>query len=980
MSKTNSNREQKHTLSEWNDTQEPAFLNHTFLQLFAQQAAQTPQATAVTSTHPHAPTLTYHQLDHHSSQLAHQLQAHGAAPGQFVAVLMERRVDMLVALLAILKSGAAYLPLDPTYPQERLAWMLDDAQPCLLLAHSASMAHRPHLPTTPLFILDDWAPTSETSTILPATAVTPTDPAYLIYTSGSTGKPKGVLISHRALANFLQSMRRQPGLTATDKLLAVTTISFDISILELFLPLIVGATVVIAEQAIVGDGLRLAQAITTHHITHMQATPLTWWLLIASGWAGAPHLTILCGGEALPRNLADLLLPRCHALWNMYGPTETTIWSGVQLVTAGAAAPRLGPPIANTQFWVLDEQRQLLPPGEVGELYISGDGLADGYFQRPDLTAERFVLLDLPAPYGRIRAYQTGDLVRPHPDGTLDFLGRSDRQIKLHGYRIELGEIEAVLQQHTAVAQTIVISREDTPGVPHLVAYIIPQTSTADLTTLRPWLLAKLPAYMVPAAFVPLAEFPRTPNGKIDRRALPAPANTRPLLPTPYIPPQSEMHKKLVTLWEEILAIQGIGIHDNFFELGGDSLQGAIFINRLQEELGSYLYIVALFEAPTIAQFADYLAAHYTELAITTAVHTPLTPAHLNQLRQLIRPLSPLPTTDKTTAPILFILAPPRSGSTLLRVMLAGHPALFAPPELDLLTFTTLAERQEQLAAIDHYRLEGAIRALMQLHTISATAAETMLQELIANGRTIPAFYHQLQAWAAPRTLVDKSTFYPLNPAVLARAAACFPHAQYIHLTRHPYGTIYSFADVRLDRLYFHDQPHNFPPRQLAELIWLLAHENILTFLQTIPASQQIRLSYEKLVRQPQVEMSRLAHFLHIPPHPALWQPYDDPHGRMTDGIHQAEQSRMVGDVRFHEHRTIDPEQADRWQARHTTDFLSEMSWQMAQQLGYPRPVPTAELDPTQAAALLDQLDNLSDEEVAALLEAMGQAEGMGHE
>lgn len=368
-------------------------------------------------------------------------------------------------------------------------------------------------------------------------------------------------------------MHQQPGMTSTDILLAVTTLSFDIALLELFLPLTVGARVVVASRAVVLDGARLAAQLAEAGATVMQATPTTWQLLLAAGWQGSPQVKILCGGEALSRELAERLLERCASLWNLYGPTETTIWSAVQHVKAATGPVPIGRPIAMTQFYVLDASLQPVPIGIPGELHIGGGGIARGYLRRPALTTERFTGNPCSNEPGA-RLYKTGDVVRYLPDGTLEFLGRVDHQVKIRGFRIELGEIEARLEQHPAVRQAVVMVREDSCGAPRLVAYIVATPGlTPVVSSLRAFLTQQLPDYMVPSAFVFLAAFPLTPNAKVDRRALPAPQEGRPVLDTAFVTPMSEVEHQIATIWRQVLRLDSVGTHDNFFDLGGHSLQ-----------------------------------------------------------------------------------------------------------------------------------------------------------------------------------------------------------------------------------------------------------------------------------------------------------------------------------------------------------------------------------------------------------------------
>jgi len=548
--------------------------------------------------------LTYRDLNAEANRLAHFLREQGIGPERVVGVYLERSVEMVVALLAILKAGGVYLPLDPKFPTDRLAFMLSDAEVPVLLTQAAKRASLPATEAR-IVLLDELDATlANYPAINPAPANTTEDLAYLIYTSGSTGNPKGVMVPHAALVNFLCSMVERPGMNATDRLLAVTTISFDISILELLLPLITGAHLTIATREQGADANELKRLLAEHNITFMQATPTTWRMLVERGWPGKKDLKILCGGEALTPDLAELLLPRCAELWNMYGPTETTIWSASERI-ASAEDISLGSPIANTQFYVVGASLQPVPAGSSGELLIGGAGLARGYLKRPELTSEKFIAGTFRDVQGA-RLYRTGDEVRLRLDGTLEFLGRLDHQVKLNGFRIELGEIECALSKIDGIRQAVVIVREDQPGDKRLVAYYTGQADL-DYSALAQSLRTTLPEYMVPALFVRLEEFPKTPNAKLDRKALPAPSMKRPLLAQDYIAPRRDLEKRLAALWCELLRLDEIGIDDSFFDLGGNSLAAVRMVSTYHRRFGREIPPVKVFQYPTIARLCRYL-------------------------------------------------------------------------------------------------------------------------------------------------------------------------------------------------------------------------------------------------------------------------------------------------------------------------------------------------------------------------------------
>jgi amino acid adenylation domain-containing protein len=537
--------------------------------LFEEAVARTPKSIALEFE---GQCLTYAQLNARANQLARHLTKVGVQPGDLVGAYMERSVEMIVALLATWKAGAAYVPLDPTFPRERLVFVFEDTQVPIVLTQARLEHDLPSADTRVVCVDRDW-PTIDREDA--SDLDVPQDSsrvAYTIYTSGSTGKPKGVEVTQRNVVNLLQSMAKKPGLKATDVLVAVTTISFDIAALELFLPLITGAKLVLASRMVASDGLKLLDLIARSGATILQATPITFRLLLEAGWKGKPQFTVLCGGEALPRELANQILACGVPLWNMYGPTETTIWSAASQVSVADGPVPVGPPIDNTQFYVLDVNQQPVAFGVMGELYIGGDGVARGYYKRPELTREKF----LPDPFRTskpARMYRTGDLVRRLPDGHFEFLGRMDGQIKLRGFRIELGEIESVLAMHSSVQQATVLLREDTPGDKRLVAYLVAQPDTTpDTAAIRSFLLTKLPDYMVPVGFITLPSLPLTPNGKIDRRALPVPEWGSQSHGTPFVEATTPDEKTMAGIWAEVLRVKKVGIHDNLFDLGADSL------------------------------------------------------------------------------------------------------------------------------------------------------------------------------------------------------------------------------------------------------------------------------------------------------------------------------------------------------------------------------------------------------------------------
>jgi amino acid adenylation domain-containing protein len=570
---------------------------------FEAQAARTPDAIAVTDA---ARSLAYGQLNARANRLARRLCALGVGPDVLVGLCTTRSVEMVAAMLAVLKAGGAYVPLDPAYPLDRLAFMLADSRAPVLITEERLRQGLPGVDAHVVCLDPDGARSDEESDANLDGSPDPTDLAYVIYTSGSTGRPKGVQVPHAALANLLASMRDTLGITDGDAMLAVTTLSFDIAVLELFLPLIVGARVELVDRETAADGPRLVDRLDATGISFLQATPATWRLLLETGWRGKPGLTMLCGGEAMPRALADRLLDKGDALWNVYGPTETTVWSSAWRVEPGEVPISIGRPIAGTRLHVLDRRLRAVPVGVTGELYIGGTGLARGYRGRPGLTAERF----LPDPFSGepgARLYRTGDLARWRPDGTLECLGRVDHQVKVRGFRVELGEVEAVLAAHPAVREAVVAARPDSTGETSLAAYLVPRVEEADapsVAELRGWIQGRLPEYMVPSAFVVLGAMPMTPNGKVDRRALPDPARARLAEGDDFVPPRGPIEEALADAWAGLLGGDRIGAHDNFFERGGHSLMAIQLLARIRSLFDVEAPLKDFIEEPTLTRLA----------------------------------------------------------------------------------------------------------------------------------------------------------------------------------------------------------------------------------------------------------------------------------------------------------------------------------------------------------------------------------------
>jgi len=600
-------KEKNMILKEWNATGAEFPQNKCIHQLFEEQVVRSPLSIAIQDDHQ---KVSYEELNAKANQLARYLHRSGAVEGSLIGICADRSTDLLVALLAVMKAGCTYIPLDPIYPKERLALILEDGKPALLLTEKKLLENLPETEAKNIFIEEREAYANE-SVENTKFNVSPETVAYLIYTSGSTGKPKGVQIQHRALVNFITSMAKKPGIMPNDLVLAVTTISFDIAGLELYLPILYGAGIFIATQETSVNPELLIKKIEDCQPTILQATPVTFRMLNASGWKGLKSLRILCGGEALPKELAHDLIRKCSELWNMYGPTETTVWSTVERValdegdTTGYV--NLGRPIDNTLIYVLNSELQPVPVGYPGELFIGGDGLAKGYFNLPEMTREKF----LQDPFSTIpgaHMYRTGDLVQQTDDGKLEFLNRVDSQVKIRGFRIELGEIESALTQYKSVRDNVVIVREDSPGDKRLIAYIIRRDhAETDIPDLRQFLKTKVPDYMVPSAFVFIEQFPLTPNGKIDRKALPAPFEAPDVSDRVFQQAETETEKKLHDIWSGVLNLKQIGVEENFFEIGGHSMIAVTLMIKIEKELGIRLPLATLFDYSNIRDMAEFI-------------------------------------------------------------------------------------------------------------------------------------------------------------------------------------------------------------------------------------------------------------------------------------------------------------------------------------------------------------------------------------
>ena len=613
--------ERHQLLIEWNTTQAAYPKDRCLHELFERQVERTPHAIALIDE---AEQLNYSELNGRANQVAHHLQKLAVGPEVLVGISVERSCDMVVGLLGILKAGGAYVPLDATYPRERFSFMLEDAGVKILLTQERLLECLP-AHTAEVVCLDrDWEIIARADTQNVDSGVVAENLAYVIYTSGSTGKPKGVAIEHRSTTTLVYWSREHFAPEQLAGVLASTSICFDLSIYEIFVPLSWGGSVILAENVLQFPALAAAQKVTL-----INTVPSAIGELIRNKEIPNSVRTINLAGEPLQNDLVQRIYEAggIKEVYNLYGPTEDTTYSTYALITRGdRGTPPIGRPIANTQIYILDRYLQPTRVGVVGELYLGGEGLARGYLNFPELTAERFIASPFSIHAGA-RLYQTGDLARYLPNGNIEYLGRIDHQVKIRGYRIELGEIETVLSQHPAVDQSVVVAREEMPGEKLLVAYLVPHKRQAPLVSeLRDYLRERLPDYMLPQAFVVLDELPRTPNGKVDRLALQASDQFRPEIERNFVAPRTPIEATLAGIWAEVLKLERVGIHDNFFELGGHSLFATRVIARMRATFRVEIPMSSFFDGPTVASLASLVT---TKLNALKSLPSPEAPSQL---------------------------------------------------------------------------------------------------------------------------------------------------------------------------------------------------------------------------------------------------------------------------------------------------------------------------------------------------------------
>jgi amino acid adenylation domain-containing protein len=906
---------------------------------FEAQAKRSPLACAVVHG---KRRLTYHELDKWSTQLAKYLRSLRCGPESKIVIHLEPSVEMLGAMLAALKTGGAYVPISTTTSKSRLRCLLKDINPAALITVSRCVENDIQSSPFPIICLDTQSELIGAQYLEPFRAeVLSENLAYVIYTSGSTGEPKGVMVSHRGICNTLQWRQENFSYTPADRILLTLSFTFDASLFQLFQPLMVGACIVIPEVEHGGDPARIIRLVRNNSVTILATTGSIWRLLV-----NEPELTqcvslrlAFSGGEPLDPGV-PIKLKRSLGIEinNMYGPTEASMEATYSSCLPGEPIS-IGRPIANVKAYLLADNLQPVPSGKEGELYLGGLGIARGYLNDPAMTAERFQ----PDPYSTTpgsRMYRTGDICRWLPDGRLEYIGRRDRQVKVRGHRVELGEIEAVIQKSLLVRDSTVVLSDD-----KIVAYIVRENEDISETRIRKYLRSILPSYMIPPIIIFLGALPRNSSGKVDRGALPRPQR----------PPLKEMSRAhsleqvLAEMWERCVGVCNIEGDDNLFELGVDSFHVAVFSRQLEELLGEIVHTVVVYDAPTVNRLARYLRLNYAGSIsrlfdksprglAKAAINRSLDRSAVATLRELIRPLPARsnPVEIKNSRAI-FILSSPRSGSTLTRIMLGAHPALFAPPELQLLNFNTLGDRRNAFSASrDEFWLQGTIRAIMELKDCGADEAARVMTEFEQLDMPTKQFYAFMQSGLGDITLVDKTPTYSLDMRVLRRAEEDFHNACYIHLIRHPADVIRSFEEARLHVFFppFLTREHDFTSRELGELVWDVCEDNIGEFLQSVPPDRQHVIQFEELVSAQRRTMEKVSDFLGISFHTEMINVYSTKNQRrlMTEPAHPL--GRMLGDVKFQKHGRINPDRGKSI-GRYSEVTLSEVTQELARGRGY---------------------------------------------
>lgn len=930
----------KDELSECTQIMQTACLHN----LFEDQVGRTPNRIAIHSTNE---AISYSQLNHFSERIEHKLKEKGLCPGDTVAIYLERGPSFIAAILGVLKGQGVILPIDPLYPKKYISGIIDSVQPKLVLTDLSLCTIEQSIPRINIdelrfeFELNKTTgPDHKSSTI--------DDPAYILYTSGTQGRPKGIVGTHKPVSHFLEWYKSEfPDRGESFSFCA--GLGHDPMLRDIFVPLTTGATLhVPPSELLLSSGFvdwLIRREITTLHLTPQLGR------LIASACEEASKILeamryLFFGGDTLDISLVGRINHICPQakVVNFYGTTETPQAMLAYLIPrdfSGNKVP-IGRPIDGVQI-TLDKVH---PEEREGEILVHTEYLSEGYFADPDLTGQKYSSGN----QEKVRTYRTGDIARERHDGTLVFVGRRDSQVKIRGHRVDLEGVRQTLLIHPDVEDAhLTILRQD--GVEGLVGYYKLQHSTKiSSEQISNYLAERLPDCMIPSTWVEVESFHLTPSGKIDRECLPHPVRPR----TRKEQSGYTFETELLEIWRQVLRRPDIGIHDGFFDFGGDSLMGIELVGRVQNLVGEIVYILTLYEAPTVARFAKRLIELHPEtiwekykVAPAAQKHDPLiNAAKIIRFKQLC---CPEPATDMSIDPKLpqekprasFVLGAPRSGTTLLRVILNGHPKLFSPPALYMLQFQSLRQRSETFQAEYSFWKEGALSALMHAGDGSFGAASLHMKTMEDEDYSVPDFYNELNRMLGNRHLIDKTANYAISLSLLQSMERIFHKPRYIYLARHPGAAIYSFGKSSLDQLFYSRLPHlreldpkPFTARELAELVWLNSNSNIQEFLSMIPDDRKRTIRYEDLVKDPGAVIADVCSLLEIDYGSEMLRVYDDSNTRMTQGPGK---SIMAGDPKFHQHKSISQSSIDTWRNYINEDQISQATWELADNLGYQR-------------------------------------------
>ena len=923
------------------------------IQFIEDQATKTPHADAIIAGEH---SISYRTLNNRANQVAHQLREMGAGPEITIGLFIERSIEMVVGLLGILKSGGVYVPLDPEYPQRRLQTVIQIARIQIVLTQ-AHLVKEISPPGAKILLVDkDWPIISRHGTENISHGLSPANLSHIIFTSGSTGTPKGAMVAHESLCNNALSLRDRLGITSRDIYLQTASIAFTSSLRQLLVPLSAGAAVVIASAEQRKNPLALFNLIKQKNVTIFDTVASFWenFMHILSDMGAREknlllnnHLRMILssGGELptrIPNNWRNRLDQQSQIV-NMYGQAETIGNIMVYPISAlhgfDTETVPLGSPIDNIEVYLVTDQLNPVDAGTDAEICIGGPYLARGYINQPDLTAEKFV----PNPFSKTpgdRLYRTGDMGRLSNNALIEFAGRIDFQLSIRGFRIEPGEIESVLKKHASIVEAVVVARDDIDGGKRLVAHVVHRSdSKPTIDQLHELLSASLPDYMVPSVFVMLDELPRLPNGKIDRRSLPEPERKRPDLGQAYAPPSGPLQQYLVNLWSEILKLDKVGIHDRFFELGGTSLLAARFVNRLQADLDEFIYILSVFESPTIDEYADFLKTNFPhciedkfpdEFADDSGNYlksnhakptSQLKPDAIFQMRHYIPATRVSEAVDCAeelkNPPAIFILSPPRSGTTLLRLMLAENGNFLVANELQLLGFFSLPDRKLMLSENYDWWMDGSIQSIMSIMRCDRSTARKRLEEYEQAGMTTKEFYRLMQERIESRILVDASSTYAFDTEILRKAENDFENPLFIHFISHPFAMIQSFQSSSIaEKLYLFDHPFN--TRELGELLWIISHQNITEFLNSVPTHRKFQVRLEDLMTRPQEIVKALCRTFNMEDRVNMTPPIQN----IRAFPFQSSEARVVSNSDYQ---------------LSGGNYLSDIAWEIAEMYGYPR-------------------------------------------